>query len=80
MTPLNGPVIIITPVAAFMVLCIFIQTASKMGHVSNWDVEMKSLRRSSYSPFLYVPEHPGESLWPSDVSGHEERSSRPMGS
>lgn len=80
MTPLNGPVIIITPVAAFMALCIFKETASKMGHVSNWDVEMKSLRRSSYSPFLYVPEHPGESLWPSDVSGHEERRSRPMGS
>lgn len=80
MTLLNGPVIIITAVVVVMVPSTFIQRVNKTGNVSNWEVKGTSVRSSSYFPFLYVPEHPRESLWPSGVSGHHERRSQPIGS
>lgn len=75
MTLLNGPVIIITAAAVVMVPSTFIQRVNETGNVSNWEVEGNSVRSSSYFPFLCVPEHSRESLWPSSVSGHHERRS-----
>lgn len=67
MTVLNGPVIIITAVAVVTVPSTFIRRVNETGNVSNWEVEGNSVRSSSYFPFLWVPEHPRESLWPSSV-------------